>query len=404
MTPDPVAARVEMVAELAGSGALGRGPVRDALLALPREVLIPQAYVRRSAPGEQPPRWDLLDWTAPGDREELLAVLYGGGSVLIQHDGEPVLGRTRGARSAGSITSMSTVMSVTASLLQELELRPGQRVLDVGTGAGVTAAVACHVCGDAGVVSLDRDRHVVDAARTRLGELGFRPAVVCGAGEQGLPSSAPYDRILVSFAVPRVPDALVDQLAPGGRLLVHVTTASPSWPGLAIVTREPEGRIAAELRAVEFAHRAGHGMERIVLSRAFLERIAGEPGRTTRRSRTAPPADTARGLWLAVGHLYGGLVRDFGAGPDQLVIGAPGCGSWLRVRPDGHGRWAVTTSGPRDIWDEIQDVAARWRAAGEPGSYPLVIDPGGAQRAGTRCGRLSWQLAEPSARADGSPR
>ncbi|MFF3513223.1 methyltransferase domain-containing protein [Streptomyces sp. NPDC002573] len=296
MTPDPVAARAEMVAELAGSGALGKGPVRDALLALPREVLIPQAYVRRSAAGEQPPRWDLLDWATPRDREELLAVLYGGGSVLIQHDGEPILGRTRGARSTGSITSMSTVMSVTASLLQELELRWAQRVLDVGTGAGVTAAVACHVCGDAGVVSLDRDRHVVDAARTRLGELGYRPAVVCGAGEEGLPSSAPYDRIFVSFAVPRVPDALVDQLAPGGRLLLHVTTASPSWPGLAVVTREPDGRIAAELRAVEFAHRAGHGMERIVLSRAFLERIAGEPGRTTRRSRTAPPADTARGL------------------------------------------------------------------------------------------------------------
>ncbi|MGW5479546.1 PIG-L family deacetylase [Streptomyces sp. NPDC004008] len=142
MTTDPVAARAEMVAELEGSGALRKGPVRDALLALPREVLIPQAYVRRSAPGEQMPRWDLLDWAAPGDREELLAVLYGGGSVLIQHDGESILGRRRGARSAGSITSMSTVMRVTASLLQELELRSGQRVLDVGTGAGVTAAVA----------------------------------------------------------------------------------------------------------------------------------------------------------------------------------------------------------------------------------------------------------------------
>ncbi|MFF3513224.1 hypothetical protein [Streptomyces sp. NPDC002573] len=52
-------------------------------------------------------------------------------------------------------------------------------------------------------------------------------------------------------------------------------------------------------------------------------------------------------------------MRDFGARPDQLVIGAPGCGSWLRVRPDGTGLWAVTTSGPRDIWDEIQDVAVR---------------------------------------------
>ncbi|WP_371674211.1 hypothetical protein OG985_47465 [Streptomyces sp. NBC_00289] len=55
----------------------------------------------------------------------------------------------------------------------------------------------------------------------------------------------------------------MEQLASGGQLLVHVTSASPSWPGLAVVERTCDGRIAAELRAVEFAHRAGHGMERI---------------------------------------------------------------------------------------------------------------------------------------------
>ncbi|CAM5718990.1 hypothetical protein [Streptomyces hirsutus] len=71
-------------------------------------------------------------------------------SVLVQHDGEPLLGRARGSRSGASITSMSTVMGLTAELLEELDLRPGHRVLDVGTGAGVTAAVACQVCGDRG--------------------------------------------------------------------------------------------------------------------------------------------------------------------------------------------------------------------------------------------------------------
>lgn len=150
LTPAPAAARAAMVAELEKQGVLRPGPVRDALMALPREELMPQAYVRRSAPGEEIPRWDLLDWSAPQDRPELLEVLYGEASVLVQHDGEPLLGRARGTRSGASITSMSTVMGLTASLLEELELRPGQRVLDVGTGAGVTAAVACKVCGDRG--------------------------------------------------------------------------------------------------------------------------------------------------------------------------------------------------------------------------------------------------------------
>ncbi|MED7828233.1 protein-L-isoaspartate O-methyltransferase, partial [Streptomyces chiangmaiensis] len=122
---DPAAARAAMVARLEEEGALRPGPVRDALLALPREVLMPQAYVRRSAPGEEPPRWDLLDCSVLRDRPELLGLLYGGASMLVQHDGETLLGRARGTRSGASITSMSTVMGLTAELLEELDLRSG---------------------------------------------------------------------------------------------------------------------------------------------------------------------------------------------------------------------------------------------------------------------------------------
>ncbi|MGD1220539.1 protein-L-isoaspartate O-methyltransferase [Streptomyces krungchingensis] len=383
------AARAAMVARLEEEGVLAPGLIRDALLALPREVLMPQAYVRRSGPGEEPPRWDLLDWSAPQDRSELLGLLYGGGSVLVQHGGESLLGRARGTRSGASVTSMSTVMSLTASLLEELDLRPGLSVLDVGTGAGVTAAVACQVCGDQGVATLDRDRHLTAAAAVRLADLGFRPQVVCGSGEQGLVGRE-FDRIFVSYTVERVPAALVEQLAPGGKLLAHVSSASPSWPGLAVVERTADGKVQAELRAVEFAHRAGHGMERIWLSAEFRRRIATDPGTWTQRSMLAPPADTDRGLWLAADHLLGGLVRDFGA--EHLAIGAPGCGSWLRVQPVSDRRWDVTTQGPRDIWKELQDLAARWRTAGSPSRYRLLFGPDGSQRAVSACGRLSWLL------------
>ncbi|MEV6684726.1 methyltransferase [Streptomyces sp. NPDC051130] len=384
-------ARAEMVARVETAGDLRPGPVRDALLALPREALMPQAYVRRSKPEESRPRWDLLDWAVPADREELLGVLYGGESVLVQHDGEPILNRVPGPRSGGAITSMSSTVGMTAGLLEELGLRPGQRVLDIGTGAGVTAAVACRICGDTGVVTVDRDPHVTASARHHLEALGHVPMVITGDGSDGWPGRAPYERIFVSYAVPRVARAWVEQLAPGGRLLVTVTGVSPSWPGLAVVTRTPEGGAQGELRAVEFGHRPGHGFDRIFLSRAFLDRIAAETG-TTSVSHQAPPTDEQRGMWLALEHLRPGLVRNWGAG--HLMVGAPGCGSWMTARPDGHGSWIVTTNGPRHIWDEIQQVAARWRAAGSPASYRLHIDADGHQwvSAGSGTAELSWPL------------
>ncbi|MFC8125946.1 methyltransferase domain-containing protein [Streptomyces sp. NPDC057302] len=387
---DPAAARAAMVTRLEEEGSLQPGVIRDALLTLPMERLMPQAYVRRTAQDEKPPRWELLDWAEPEDRPELVGVLYSGASVPVQHDGEVLLGRARGIRTGASITSMSTLLGLTTQLLQELDLRPGLRVLDVGTGAGVSAAVACQICGDEQVVTLDRDEHLVAAARARLSDLGLHPQAVAGAGEHGVPGAA-FDRIFVSYTVECVPTALVEQLASGGRLLAHVTSASPSWPGLAVVEREAGRQLTAYLKAVEFAHRAGHGMQRIWLTKEFKERIAIDTDTWTQRSMLAPPADSDRGFWLAADHLLGGgLVRDFGA--EHLVIGAPGCGSWMRAEPDGRRRWSVTVHGPRDIWAELQDLAVTWRAAGSPDRYRLTVDANGAQRAASACGRLSWSL------------
>ncbi|MFD7409004.1 protein-L-isoaspartate O-methyltransferase [Streptomyces sp. NPDC059866] len=392
--PGAGTARAAMVARLEGSSELRPGPVREALLALPREVLMPQAYVRRSAPDETPPYWDLLDWSQPGDRDELLRLLHSGDSVAIQHDGEPILGRMPRSRSGGAMTAMSSTMGMTADLLQQLDLRPGQQVLDVGTGAGVTAAVACFVCGHDRIVTLDVDRHVSEAARARLLKLGYRPVVATGDGTAGWPDTAPHDRIFVSFAVPRVPTALVDQLAPGGRALMTLGTSSPSWPGLGVVTRTESGTVEGTLAAVEFGHRGGWGFDRLFLSREFRDRIAASAGDWTQRTRLEPPADTARGMWLALDHHHKGLVRHFGA--EDLTIGAPECGSWMRVRPAGYRRWDVTVAGPRDIWSEIQDVAARWRAAGSPETYRLQIGADGTQRVTSVCGALSWTLPAPS--------
>nr|WSW48054.1 hypothetical protein OG296_36015 [Streptomyces sp. NBC_01001] len=67
-------ARAAMVARLADEGALHPGPVREALLAFPREVLMPQGYLRRTEVDVTRSRWTLPDWTRPADREELLEI------------------------------------------------------------------------------------------------------------------------------------------------------------------------------------------------------------------------------------------------------------------------------------------------------------------------------------------
>lgn len=392
------AARAAMVAQLEASGKLRPGLVREALLAVRREVLMPQAYVRRTKPDEEPRRWDQLDWNTPADRDELLTVLYSGNSVLIQHDGERILGRPPGPRSGSLITSMSSVIGPTSDRLQELDLRPGQRVLDIGTGAGFTAAVACSICGDDGVVTLDRDPHLTEAAQVRLADHGFRPATVTGDGEHGWPELAPYDRTFVSYTVPYVPRAWADQLAPGGKALVNVTGLSPSWPGLAVITRTPGGRLEAELRPVDTSHLPGHGVEQRRFTPEFRDRVLAAEGGRTFRTHQAPPPDEARGLWLALDHLSPGLVRL--ASADHLAIAAPACGSWLTARPDDrdNGDWLVTSFGPRNIWEELHTVAARWRTAGEPAVYRLHFGTDGEQWISGGSGtELSWQLPKPDA-------
>ncbi|WP_328971577.1 MULTISPECIES: protein-L-isoaspartate O-methyltransferase family protein [Streptomyces] len=393
--PDPAAARAAMVARLEDEDALHPGPVRDVLLELAREVLMQQAYVRRTADDVTPPEWTLLDWARPADRAELLDILHCGESVLTQHDDEPILGREAGTwRKGGEITSLSSGMTMTAGLMEQLGLQPGMRVLNLGTGPGVTCAITSIICGAQYVVSLDSSAHVTEATRVHLARLGLHPTLVTGQGEDGWPDLAPYDRIFASYAVPAIPAAWLEQLAPNGLALAHLTSGSPSWPALAVITKTTLGTIAGELRPARYGHRAGHGLPRLYLTKPFRDRIDAREGAAVTRSRQEAPASTERGFWVAYDALHPGAVRR--GGVEHLVIGAPACGSWMIAEPATNGAWTVRSCGPRNIWAEIQDTATRWRAAGSPDSYQLHLDTDGTQwvstRTGAGSGLLSWPL------------
>lgn len=110
---------------------------------------------------------------------------------------------------------------VVAWMTQQLRIQPGERVLEVGTGSGYAAAVLGEVADE--VWTIERHEELAEQARRVLDELGYgNVTVIVGDGSTGYPEAAPYDAIVVAAAAPDVPDALVEQLADGGRLVLPV--------------------------------------------------------------------------------------------------------------------------------------------------------------------------------------
>jgi protein-L-isoaspartate(D-aspartate) O-methyltransferase len=123
-----------------------------------------------------------------------------------------------------------------------LQLRGGERVLDVGTGSGYQAAVLAEMGAE--VHSIERVPELAELARTALEAAGYGGLVEVhvGDGTRGLPAEAPFEAIAVAAAAPGIPQPLYDQLAEGGRLVVPVGPRREQL--LQAVVRSPEGPAA----------------------------------------------------------------------------------------------------------------------------------------------------------------
>ena len=128
---------------------------------------------------------------------------------------------------------------VVALMVQALELRGGERVLDVGAGSGYAAAILACLARE--VHAIERIPELARGATDRLARLGFANVHVhAGDGALGWPGAAPYDAIAVAAAAPRVPVALYAQLAVGGRLIAPIGDAHGQH--LLCIRREAEDR------------------------------------------------------------------------------------------------------------------------------------------------------------------
>jgi len=114
--------------------------------------------------------------------------------------------------------------STVARMLEWLEVEPGQKILDVGSGSGWTTALLAHLVGQNGyVIGVERIAELVEVGRENTMRLGIKNVEFHEAGDvYGWPDEAPYDRILVSADARDLPDDLTEQLAPGGIIVIPV--------------------------------------------------------------------------------------------------------------------------------------------------------------------------------------
>ncbi|MDF2765641.1 MAG: protein-L-isoaspartate O-methyltransferase, partial [Rhodospirillales bacterium] len=130
---------------------------------------------------------------------------------------------------------------IVALMTDLLDLKPGQRVLEIGTGSGYQTAILAELGAE--IFSIEIVPELARRAAERLTAMGYRGLhLEHGDGNRGWPEAAPFDRILAAAAAATIPPALLDQLAPVGRMVVPVG-AGPLGQMLTLVEKDPDGAV-----------------------------------------------------------------------------------------------------------------------------------------------------------------
>jgi protein-L-isoaspartate(D-aspartate) O-methyltransferase len=142
---------------------------------------------------------------------------------------------------------------IVAYMTEALQLEPHHKVLEIGTGSGYQSAVAAELAGQ--VYSIEIIPDLASRSRQALAQAGYRNVEVrSGNGYRGWPEHAPFDRIIVTAAPPTIPQALVDQLAVGGIMVVPVGAA---YQEMVIITKTASGITERRTIPVRFVPMTG---------------------------------------------------------------------------------------------------------------------------------------------------
>ncbi|QUF06746.1 methyltransferase, FxLD system [Actinosynnema pretiosum subsp. pretiosum] len=179
----PEALRAAMVDRIKAAGHARTAAVEQALREVPRHRFVPATQ---------------------------LAVAYANQAVITKRAAD------------GAALSCASVPTVVAMMLDQLDVQPGHRILEIGAGTGYNAALLATLTGPTGhVTTVDIDPEVTAGARAGLDVTGFADVeVITADGSLGAPDNAPYDRIIVTVGAFDIPPAWREQLVPGGRLVI----------------------------------------------------------------------------------------------------------------------------------------------------------------------------------------
>ncbi|MFF8321932.1 ATP-grasp peptide maturase system methyltransferase [Streptomyces bobili] len=356
--PDSAPHRRALADRLEAAGVLTSPPWRTAVEAVARELFLhPGVFL----PAERG-RWRPITMLGT-DTQDWLELAYSDQSLATQLDGFRTADQTADLVT-GVPTSSSTTPLTVVSMIEDLELDDRHTVLEIGTGTGYSTALMCHRLGEDNVTTIEVDPQVAARADAALEEAGFSTWTVTGDGLLGHPARAPYDRVIATCAVRRIPYTWIRQTKPGGVVLATVG----SWPygtGLAKVTVNEDG--GAEGRIIS---RSSFMQARSQATKPLAGDLSARTAYAdTERLAKVPPTllDEWMPAFLTQLAAPGAqLVRATGSdGARLLYLFDPDRESFAAFTQDPAG-WTVRQGGPVALWDEMEQTLTAWQDAGQP--------------------------------------
>ncbi|WP_307835414.1 methyltransferase domain-containing protein [Streptomyces adelaidensis] len=294
-------------------------------------------------------------------------------------------------------TSSASMPSVVFSMLRDLDVRPGHRVLEIGTGTGYNAALLAHRLGVADVVSMEVDGGVAATARAALRRFGMPVEVVTGDGFLGHVAGAPYDRIIATCGLRAIPYAWVEQARPGGVIVVPWGTDYVRQDAVVRLVVDDDGARASGRFTGPVEFMKLRAQRRAWPRHGDYVPAEGVAGAGVSSTTTLAEGDFVRDRFDVLRFALGlrvpaclCAVADKRDGVRPVWLYGLSDRSWACVLfREGRSTATVHQGGPRRLWDETEAAHAWWKERGEPGFERFGLTVGAD---GTR----AW-VDEPSA-------